>query len=92
MHCIMLFHHYMEGDIFDYAIKIGWVPAMIGWACAQPFSSLAMPLVILGSNFLKCVHVFSYNICIAASVYMYAYIGSVFGEITYVYESWVFIG
>jgi len=27
-------------------MSIGWAPDMIGWACAQPFPTLAMPLAI----------------------------------------------
>jgi len=25
-------------------MRISWAPNMIGWACAQPFPTLAMPL------------------------------------------------
>jgi len=27
-------------------MSIGWAPNMIGWACAQPFPTLATPLVL----------------------------------------------
>jgi len=28
-------------------MNIGWEPDMIGWACGQPFPTLAMPLCIV---------------------------------------------
>jgi len=27
-------------------MSIGWAPDMIGWACAQPFPTLATPLLV----------------------------------------------
>ena len=32
-------------------MKIGWALDMIGWACAQPFPTLAMPLMIDTNDF-----------------------------------------
>jgi len=40
-------HLYVWKEIVK--MSIGWVPDMIGWACAQPFPTLATPL--LGSGF-----------------------------------------
>jgi len=37
-------------------MSIGWAPDMIGWACAQPFPTLATPLN-LGSFFINLVYV-----------------------------------
>jgi len=36
-------------------MSIGWVPNMIGWACAQPIPTLAMPLVLAST----CITLFS---------------------------------
>jgi len=37
-------HVYVWKEIVD--MSIGWAPDMIGWACAQPFPTLAMPLIL----------------------------------------------
>ena len=41
-------------------MSIGWAPDMIGWVCAQPFPTLAMPLSLhyIASyvNQLPCMH------------------------------------
>jgi len=36
---------YAWKEIVNMSIAIGWAPDMFGWACAQPFPTLAMPLV-----------------------------------------------
>ena len=36
-------------------MKIGWALDMIGWACAQPFPTLAMPLAACRSCDVRCI-------------------------------------
>jgi len=47
-------HVYVWKEIVN--MSIGWAPDMIGWVCAQPFPTLATPLMqSWGSYFIKVI-------------------------------------
>jgi len=54
MYLFIIKRMYAWKEIVNMSIAIGWAPDMIGWACAQPFPSLATPLGIRNKYCYTC--------------------------------------